>query len=890
MNRATHYRKQAQKVRTLSLIPALGTVFLLSVFTVGLPTYAIGVETVRVAPAVAEKPYVINAASFQSKKVARALVDKLNSAGKMAYISRARVKGVTWYRVRVGFYKNASLAKAEAKRIAAVDKFTSSAWVSRAPLSELAPRTAEIKKAVVREVIRAPKRRIALAQKTVRPVTSKKDTPIAARKKKLPEPVAATNGRPVKTDAVPRRSYVVNVASLQSKRDAELLSKKLLSSGYKSYVSTAIVQGKRWYRVRIGFFDNREAAQKKVKAVSSSYDVASSAWVSKAPVSELKLVKKLSKPAVASTRGKVATSRSVKKGSVVKKSSASSTAASASAWAAVGATVGTAESTTIVAKTAAGAAAVGSSVVNTLKGVGSAVKSIPKSIRGVKKPETTKTITAKAATRTGSKRAKTLAVEEKPPKAGLLTRIGRTIKKPFSFLSSSRKKSNPALEEKKAVAVSKKSARKVRSNDDASLEKAPGGFMTTMTNVGLALPHTISGVGPISDRAELHGRMSIDDSYSFESNSTSARNFLTTRLRLNATNLNDAGTLSLHFGGRYRTQLSGQKYSSLVKPWQVDTFYMEYAPIKERLYLRAGRLTPKEGVGENVDGLNVLLKGKSYGVGAFAGTKPDPFTGGFDSKYTSSGGYVFYRRGQLFSNLSFVNNTFEGKVDRQYLSGNLSFSPIKKARVFGAFTSDVDQLNGGMSFTNGFVELSYRPTNNSSVAIGAREYRGIRLYESMDFYISTSRQNSFYARGSYRLLKKYSLTGKVEQRILVGDTPLIEDKVTTNYMLGISNGNILGSGVSGNFSTTYSDGYSSTYTLYSVRFMRQLVEKVDLTLNGSVMDNEYELTGETDTTLRYGASLNLRPGRSWNLSLSYDGTTRDEYSTTNINSRVSYRF
>ncbi|MCP4231648.1 MAG: hypothetical protein GY771_16075 [bacterium] len=119
-------------------------------------------------------------------------------------------------------------------------------------------------------------------------------------------------------------------------------------------------------------------------------------------------------------------------------------------------------------------------------------------------------------------------------------------------------------------------------------------------------------------------------------------------------------------------------------------------------------------------------------------------------------------------------------------------------------------------------------------------------------------------------------------------------------MLGISQGNILNSGISGNLNVTYSKtaipsstfskGYNSSYTVFDFRFSKELMDKVNLAVNGSVMKNEYGLTDEDDTTLRYGASLNLRPSRAWNLSLSYDGTKRDEYTTTNINTRASYRF
>ena len=64
--------------------------------------------------------WYVQVASFSSHDGAQTLAAKLSKAGFHAYVSSHAVKGRTWYRVRVGPYKDGATARAASARIAGV--------------------------------------------------------------------------------------------------------------------------------------------------------------------------------------------------------------------------------------------------------------------------------------------------------------------------------------------------------------------------------------------------------------------------------------------------------------------------------------------------------------------------------------------------------------------------------------------------------------------------------------------------------------------------------------------------------------------------------------------------------------------------------------------------
>lgn len=390
--------------------------------------------------------------------------------------------------------------------------------------------------------------------------------------------------------------------------------------------------------------------------------------------------------------------------------------------------------------------------------------------------------------------------------------------------------------------------------------------------------------------AEYHGLVSMEDYYSSDSSAAYEFNLLTTRLRLDVDKLNQSGTLSFHFAGRERNNLGSQDYSSNIRNERIDTVNLEYLGPAKRFYLSIGRLFPKELPAERVDGLNLVFQNETSGVGVFGGFKPDPYTEELNPDYTTAGIYTFYRKDELAASLSFIHNGYQGGTDRQYIYGQTSYSPIREVRLFGLITADINPTTSDIDLTNAIAEISYRPVYSSGIAIGYNQFQAFKLYRSMTYDIVNTRQQSYYIRGDHRFWERYSIYGRYELRSQYYQLLEAELRYSNTYQVGFRNDNLVGSGVTLDTNATFDISYNSTYNTYRMDLSRFFAEILQMTVYGSYMESKYDINDYTDTIISYGSSAYLMLGRSWNLSLSYEGKNARDYSTNSVLSMISYRF
>jgi len=84
-----------------------------------------------------------------------------------------------------------------------------------------------------------------------------------------------------------KKVWVVNVISSRNTKKIVPAALKLMKNGYRVYISSAVVKGQKWMRLRVGFFDERPKASAEGKKIIALLE-ADGAWVAKLGKQEMK--------------------------------------------------------------------------------------------------------------------------------------------------------------------------------------------------------------------------------------------------------------------------------------------------------------------------------------------------------------------------------------------------------------------------------------------------------------------------------------------------------------------------------------------------------------------------------------------------------------------------
>ncbi len=108
----------------------------------------------------------------------------------------------------------------------------------------------------------------------------------AEKKSAQPEPVKQAAAKPspapekktasIKQPSSPKLRYTIQVSSHQERQEAENEVKRMKQSGFAAFIVASDLPGKgKWFRVRLGSFTNRDAAEKLQKNVNEKAGVSS---------------------------------------------------------------------------------------------------------------------------------------------------------------------------------------------------------------------------------------------------------------------------------------------------------------------------------------------------------------------------------------------------------------------------------------------------------------------------------------------------------------------------------------------------------------------------------------------------------------------------------------
>lgn len=68
-------------------------------------------------------------------------------------------------------------------------------------------------------------------------------------------------------------SWALNISSYSMMDDAKAIAKKLKDDGYNAYITEFNLKGKKWYRLRVGFFKSGEGARTEGKKIARAYNI-----------------------------------------------------------------------------------------------------------------------------------------------------------------------------------------------------------------------------------------------------------------------------------------------------------------------------------------------------------------------------------------------------------------------------------------------------------------------------------------------------------------------------------------------------------------------------------------------------------------------------------------
>ena len=105
------------------------------------------------------------------------------------------------------------------------------------------------------------------------PAQAKPEIPVAAPTKPSKKPA---------TQEKKAGPWVINVASVQSKANAQHVLDRLKKGGYNAYIDEAQQDGTLWHRVRVGFFPSKEEARRTAQEISQSYGL-QGPWLAEQP-------------------------------------------------------------------------------------------------------------------------------------------------------------------------------------------------------------------------------------------------------------------------------------------------------------------------------------------------------------------------------------------------------------------------------------------------------------------------------------------------------------------------------------------------------------------------------------------------------------------------------
>ncbi|HKW14075.1 MAG TPA: hypothetical protein VJS69_06285 [Candidatus Krumholzibacteria bacterium] len=294
------------------------------------------------------------------------------------------------------------------------------------------------------------------------------------------------------------------------------------------------------------------------------------------------------------------------------------------------------------------------------------------------------------------------------------------------------------------------------------------------------------------------------------------------------------------------------------------------------------------------DGAELAYEKPVWGLGAFAGTQPEPVDYGFSTDIAEYGVYARLRtapgaatRWEMVT--AAIGSYQQAHVNREYVA---FLGRAVSSRASLEVQQDVDVNRGwkrdagesAVTFTNTFASARWRASHALDLDAGYDNRRNIRLYRAETQFDDTYRQGVWGGMG-VGFAKRYRVG--FSTRANTGGS-----SGSANTYTGLAAANhVTPAQLDFHLRSTYYDNDASDGWLHSGGVASSLGAGLMLELFGGVRSDHSKLPAMNDSdTSWFGADMDLDLGSSIYLNLSGEHNSGDDESYNQVYSGVSWRF
>lgn len=373
------------------------------------------------------------------------------------------------------------------------------------------------------------------------------------------------------------------------------------------------------------------------------------------------------------------------------------------------------------------------------------------------------------------------------------------------------------------------------------------------------------------------------------------------RLSLSTTPL-DGKKLSFRTLARFRQNRQGGGDQKSFGKLYLYEFAADYQ-LNKSIKVTGGRFINSKmlSVGA-IDGLKVQYEGKSGFTGIIAGTRPDPYSYGFNANLLQIGvfGGMYHGASKYaFSNIGFIEQINGGKTDRRYLYVQHQSTLSKTLNLFVSSELDLyqkDSLGFGQMksrLSNLYFSLNFRPISSLSLMASYDVRRNFILYESFEEELDRLLRDDPYRTG-LRLRASYRINKKIRIGVSGSKRVQSDHKNEFSNVTGFLNFSKI-PGISGRAQFMVAENKNSflKYRSLLARYSNDLMDnKLSISPYFRFITYDY-FSRENYNSINQtyaGLDTGLDLAKKTNLRLLYDISFREKIITHRFNINITNRF